>query len=115
MICPACQRALVELTVAEITLDFCHGGCDGIWFDGGELEKLGESEEGQTHCSVALPVDPSIEVDESLPPRCPRCGSGAVMKQTRVGGGEEGVMIDLCEECGGVWLDHGEFESLQQM
>ena len=115
MTCPACQRALVEVSVAEITLDVCHGGCGGIWFDGGELEKLGEANDGQTDSCVNLPVDPSIEVDDSLPRKCPRCGGGGVMKQVRVGGENEGVMIDLCEACGGAWLDHGEFEFLQRM
>jgi Zn-finger nucleic acid-binding protein len=114
MTCPACQRALVELTVADITLDVCHGGCGGIWFDADELERLNQSEEEGDEFALSIPVDPTIEVDESLPRRCPRCESDSTMKQVFVGGEEEGVSIDVCENCGGTWLDHGELEWIQE-
>jgi uncharacterized protein len=37
---------------------------------------------------------------------CPRCGGS--LKQENF----EGVSIDACEKCGGVWLDSGELEQL---
>jgi Zn-finger nucleic acid-binding protein len=37
---------------------------------------------------------------------CPRCG-GTLEEKTF-----EGVLIDTCEKCGGVWLDSGELEQL---
>ena len=36
--------------------------------------------------------------------RCPRCG--AALAETDC----EGVEVDHCEQCGGVWLDAGELE-----
>jgi Zn-finger nucleic acid-binding protein len=39
---------------------------------------------------------------------CPRCG--AALKGSEF----EGVSIDSCEKCGGVWLDSGELEQLLQ-
>ena len=38
--------------------------------------------------------------------RCPRCDG--VLKQSKF----EEVKIDVCDKCGGVWLDSGEFEQL---
>jgi Zn-finger nucleic acid-binding protein len=39
--------------------------------------------------------------------QCPRCGGGTLNENTF-----EGVMIDICDNCGGVWLDSGELEQL---
>ena len=41
--------------------------------------------------------------------KCPRCG-GDLSEQHA-----EHVKIDECTECGGIWLDKGEFEQLQRV
>lgn len=38
--------------------------------------------------------------------RCPRCDGN--LKESKF----EGVLIDTCEKCGGVWLDSGELDQL---
>src|SRR5215210_844881 len=38
--------------------------------------------------------------------RCPRCGGS--LKESKV----EDLLMDACENCGGVWLDSGELEKL---
>lgn len=38
---------------------------------------------------------------------CPRCGSEPLDERDR-----EGVTIDVCRSCRGVWLDRGELEKL---
>lgn len=38
--------------------------------------------------------------------RCPRCDG--TLNETKV----EEVAVDLCDKCGGVWLDSGELEQL---
>ena len=40
--------------------------------------------------------------------KCPKCG--ADLKETNY----QNVMIDICHECEGIWLDHGELELLVQ-
>lgn len=40
--------------------------------------------------------------------KCPRCDGN--LKESNF----EGVMIDTCEQCSGVWLDPGEFGQLVQ-
>lgn len=38
---------------------------------------------------------------------CPRCDVEVLVEKTR-----DGVTIDVCPACGGVWLDRGELERL---
>ena len=38
--------------------------------------------------------------------KCPRCDGS--LKETKI----EAVAIDMCDKCGGVWLDSGELEQL---
>lgn len=37
---------------------------------------------------------------------CPSCGTGMREVERR------GVLLDVCPQCGGVWLDRGELEKL---
>ncbi len=58
---------------------------------------------------AALHVRPSSP-DEALPePRlsCPRCEARSLVELVR-----DGVTIDRCTKCRGVWLDRGELERL---
>jgi hypothetical protein len=43
MRCPKCGAALAEITFQEIQLDRCTG-CQGVWLDPGELERLTQKE-----------------------------------------------------------------------
>lgn len=38
--------------------------------------------------------------------RCPKCGSSL---EPRV---QQGITVEMCPDCGGLWLDQGEFEEL---
>ena len=38
---------------------------------------------------------------------CPRCDHGELVEKAR-----DGVMIDVCRKCRGVWLDRGELEKI---
>jgi uncharacterized protein len=39
--------------------------------------------------------------------RCPRCESAALDERDR-----DGIVVDVCPSCRGVWLDRGELEKL---
>lgn len=39
--------------------------------------------------------------------RCPRCETSELFERDR-----EGVTIDVCQDCRGVWLDRGELEKI---
>ncbi|MEA2626667.1 MAG: uncharacterized protein QOD06_2712 [Candidatus Binatota bacterium] len=62
------------------------------------LEKLRRSSSEQEESTI----------QELARSRCPRCGTRLVAKQV------DGVEIDECPSCSGVWLDKGELEALSR-
>ena len=40
--------------------------------------------------------------------KCPKCGGNLAEKPMN------GVRVDVCTECGGIWLDAGELEQVRQ-
>jgi len=104
MKCPACKSPLREKGAGGLTLDFCYGGCGGIWFDATELERVNARAATTLHTIWQVPVG-NVKLTE--PRLCPRCPEQVLerkwfseLKQ---------VEIDECAKCGGIWLDAGEF------
>jgi Zn-finger nucleic acid-binding protein len=56
-----------------------------------------------THASRRLTVSPAQEVTMN----CPRCHTAELVERDR-----DGVLIDVCNGCRGVWLDRGELDKL---
>lgn len=123
MLCPRCStstRPAIEPTPAgAIELDYCPS-CRGIWFDRGELEALLLQVRSDIQ-PIGLPT-PS---DEPASRRCPRHGvlmiertlSTARLRSSVYGqSGEvpDGVTIDQCPACLGIWLDGGELGQITQ-
>jgi hypothetical protein len=50
----------------------------------------------------------SKEIADTPKGRCPRDGQPLAEQES------EGVTIDLCSECGGIWLDKGELEQIAE-
>ena len=67
MNCPACSRPLTKLTVEDVDVDACHGGCGGLWFDNFELAKFDEPHESSVWEQVLVSVDPFVTVDYATP------------------------------------------------
>ena len=40
MNCPACGNVLKEITISDVAVDVCDGGCGGFWLDAGELGNI---------------------------------------------------------------------------
>ena len=101
-ICPRCTDVMSLPTGAQTGASYC-SRCRGIWFPGAVLEhhlgNLGPSRHFDP--SAWTPVQPGPVV------ACPQCNSGRLVLLQR-----EGVEIDRCNRCKGVFLDAGEFESL---
>lgn len=77
----------------SVELDRCTF-CNGLWFDGGELEQvLGKR--------LAAKLDPL-----TTSRKCPVCAVG--MRAAEVGG----LRVEFCETCHGVFLDDGELRAL---
>jgi Zn-finger nucleic acid-binding protein len=106
MRCPACKSELVVVEREEIELDWCIS-CRGLWFDGGELELLGEKagrtldveDLGRRATSVARGTR-----------RCPRCPRRMEVLALPLPA-EASILIDRCP-LHGFWLDRGELGTL---
>ena len=62
-----------------------------MWFEKMELEKLDDSDESDSGLTLDVPVDTSIEIDDTQPRQCPKCEGNPTMRQHFVGGEGEGV------------------------
>ena len=80
MKCPACERDLKQLTVADVTVDVCHGGCGGIWFDQFELRKFDEPHEAEGEQLLGIAKDSSVSVDRTKRTKCPKCAHSVMMR-----------------------------------
>ena len=80
MKCPACRNMLQEMTVGDVTVDACKGGCGGIWFDNFELKKFDEPHESAGELLLDIERDETIIVDHSKRLKCPKCDDVVMMR-----------------------------------
>jgi Zn-finger nucleic acid-binding protein len=105
--CLACNRPLERIEMQGQTVDRCNG-CEGIFFDQGELESV-------IHL---VNLFQSVTIDEedidSVPQKeherivyCPEDRTEMNPKDIM------GLTIDICPKCNGIWLDRGEIAILK--
>jgi len=111
MKCPACFNELTEMRVGTLTVDACHGGCGGIWFDAFELQQVDEQEEGAGEFLLDIHRDPSLVVDITRKRSCPRCED--MKLQRHFFSARREVEVDQCPNCNGYWLDAGELAKIR--
>ena len=111
MECPACGNTLTRMTVADVTVDVCQGGCGGIWFDSQEIRKLDDREEAAGEALLGVQRDPNVAVDHDAQWGCPHCGHPAMTRHFY--SPKRAVEVDECPRCGGVWLDAGELVTIR--
>lgn len=107
MKCPACKKPLREKGAGGMTLDICYGGCGGIWFDATELDRITAQAATTLHSIWSVPVS-NVKLTE--PRMCPR-HPGQVLERKWFSDSKQ-VEIDQCPQCGGIWLDAGEFSQI---
>jgi Zn-finger nucleic acid-binding protein len=76
--------------------------CDGLWFTQEAIDKGGKPE---------LPPrskSPLANGSTNANRTCPQCSVKLTAETVR------GVVIDICPECGGVWLDPGEYQAARR-
>ena len=108
-LCPRDATPLSEVSIDGLVLDSCDG-CGGIWFDVGELREA----EAQADADLAWLDFTLWREEENLwltptPMQCPeseRCGGrlGSLLYH------DTGVLVHMCANCHGTWLDHGDLE-----
>jgi Zn-finger nucleic acid-binding protein len=88
-----------------------------VFLDEGELERIQATVEKDHRTALEQPQDTVTEgiqarLNEEMGPiQCPKCGT--LMDSHRYGMGSQTV-VDSCLGCGGMWLDGGELEALEQ-
>lgn len=90
--------------------------CEGMWLDAGELEKIQETRLNVYEDELKRIPDyignaielAKAELEEERP--CPKCQSTLVKREY---GYSSQIMIDICPNCEGVWLDSGEIRELE--
>jgi Zn-finger nucleic acid-binding protein len=113
MNCPACGNQLQQITVADVSVDVCKGGCGGIWFDNFELKKFDEPHESAGEELLDIERNESIVVDHSEKIKCPKCDNMVMMRHFF--SIKKEVEVDECPNCGGFWLDAGELGKLRSL
>ncbi len=103
MQCPKCLHTELKQGRVKKTgtiVDQCPS-CNGMWFDGGELEAI------MKEAVKNLKISPLAKESSFL--FCPRCGSSLfeiTYPQTY-------VKVDVCKKCRGLWVDAGEFKEIK--
>jgi Zn-finger nucleic acid-binding protein len=106
MKCPKCKTTSLVLTTAKtIEVDQCPS-CKGIWFDERELSDLLELSAADLR---RLKSGKEDELLNRMKGQCPRDNHDLVRVCSS---GNASVVIDLCTQCRGIWLDGGELSKL---
>ena len=113
MKCPACSTELTQVTVETVTLDYCKGGCGGIWFDDQELEKFDRLNEDVSFSLLKGEGGQNVVVDYNKPRSCPKCAGQPLNRHYY--DKELAIEIDECGGCKGIWLDPGELNHLRHL
>ena len=100
MKCPRCRSDLIVVETEDVELDWCPA-CNGVWFDGGEIEIL-LARDTPVNELFGLPPTRETEQDRS----CPRCRR----RLAKVGLGS--TVLDVCPDNHGIWFDAGELKAL---
>lgn len=101
--CPVCQARLLSASIEETPVLFC-GNCQGVLVQQSAFRPLVSALRAHSSGPAALPRPLSRqELERKL--YCPACNR---LMDTHPYGGPGNVIIDLCVDCGLIWLDHGE-------
>ena len=110
MICPVCQKEMIEENFGGVMVDVCKNGCKGIWFDWAEIIKLDENNEGFGGALKEALKYPRVNEEDRGQINCPKCGIPMhIHKYTS----SKEINVDECYVCGGFFLDSGEFKVIR--
>lgn len=106
MNCPKCADAPLEAKMLnDVTVDCCRS-CRGVWFDQAELPRLLAADAREVR---TLLQGRERERANAVTGTCPRCETALLRVNSA---SNAAVVLDKCTDCGGVWLDAGEFARL---
>ena len=104
--CPHCFDTLKKSNLKKglwnVEIDTC-SSCHGLFLDRGELLRLTDNRPLHNITTKYLGLDSDSKL------LCPSCGS--IMDMESI----DGIEIDVCLQCNGVWLDSDELEKLKEL
>ena len=128
--CPVClvpmEKAQVKGRAGVLTLDHCTR-CGGIWFERGEVQQLALRQPNALWAEIAprsdtprplchgcqTPLDRDADrcgvCNRANTLACPACDE--TMKRHPI----NGLVLDLCQRCQGVWFDHKELSAVWKL
>lgn len=109
MNCPRCDKVMNPVRPDQVDALQCPK-CEGHWVEGADLRQLEATVDVRLFEWRTLPSE-EVQARE-LP--CPRCEPRAPMKKVR-SERDRHVLLDVCGQCHGVWLDKGELRATQEM
>jgi Zn-finger nucleic acid-binding protein len=110
MDCPKSHGRLEAVSVGSIHIDRCPQ-CAGSWYDRGELRLLKDKEARGDYCWIDSDLwkdTDRFRADKQERYVCPSDGR----PMTTVRYGESPVLVDICSDCHGVWLDRDEYDRI---
>ncbi|MCB9743831.1 MAG: zf-TFIIB domain-containing protein [Alphaproteobacteria bacterium] len=121
ILCPRNHGPLVaEVLDGRVEVDRCPE-CSGIWLDQGELtalENLHLHDRDTEDPEDLLPAAETVSLayrmakeEQGLTGLCPRCFAELSREEHEMG---SQVLVDVCPEGHGMWLDGGELDVLQR-
>jgi Zn-finger nucleic acid-binding protein len=105
MLCPKCGSTMAEQEMQGVPFDRCNE-CHGLWFDYKALDHvLDKSTSGRSLGGTEefLSTVGATATDY----RCPRCKLHTLLSRSH-----DGIELDWCETCHGLFLDHDEIQAL---
>ena len=102
---------MTEVTVQDIKVDVCEGGCAGVWFDWFELKKVDEPHEAAGEALMHVNRNPAVKLHEDGKRTCPRCDGVPMLRH--FASVKREVQVDECPNCAGFFLDHGELNAIR--
>ena len=117
MQCPKCQQPLNGVDYQGVHIETCPA-CGGDWLDAGELESIVRARKARFNEAECLAIAQAAKItgvklatlNRHL--TCPSCGGTTHPVNY---GDDSGIIIDKCAQCGGVWLERGEIEKIQEL
>ncbi|HEY8669076.1 MAG TPA: zf-TFIIB domain-containing protein [Tepidisphaeraceae bacterium] len=110
MKCPVCKLPqLLPTPLLENLQGFTCEQCAGTWIRGRDYFKWLDGSENIAPAQTAAAPPPDGSTDSLKAKLCPECGH--LLRRARV---DESLPfhIDRCTNCGGIWLDRDEWQSL---
>ena len=104
--CPACGKLMHKIFIGKlgINVDICTDGCGGLYFDNNEIREFSDVNDDISEIKQQLANKTYLPVNQNKTRVCPSCNTPMAKTLTA------GVQIDTCYQCGGIFLDNGEFE-----